>query len=73
MENGKRSIKVEELDALANLYRVRRSYLLGEPPSGDETVALLAGILTGLSNEHLELLMRALHVLQTERKEGRSK
>jgi DNA-binding XRE family transcriptional regulator len=73
MENGARSVKAEELEALASVYGVTRSYLLGEPVSRDEAVALLAAILTGLSNEDVELLMHALHVLQTERKEGRSK
>jgi hypothetical protein len=71
METGKRSIKIEELAAFADMCNVSRSYLLGE--ARDHTVDLLASILAELPDENVNVLMQALHVLRTQRKDGQSR
>jgi transcriptional regulator with XRE-family HTH domain len=73
IETGRRSIKIEELAAFADMCNVPRSYLLGESEARDDTVDLLASILAELPDENVNVLMQALHVLRTQRKDGQSR
>ena len=65
MEDGRRRCRAEELPALARLYKVPIDWIVGKPRSArDERVELAAAVLTGLSADALDELLRAVEAVR---------
>ena len=72
MEEGRRRCQAQELFALAELYDVSPTYLLGKPSTRarDERAERAAHVLAGLDPDALTRLERALRIVK-ERHRGK--
>jgi transcriptional regulator with XRE-family HTH domain len=69
IERGRRPVKVHELDALAELYSVRPSFLTrGVGPKDEQLVMLVAEELAELQSTDLDRLDRAIRIVRTRRR-----
>lgn len=69
MESGRRGCKATELSALADLYGVSETWLLGRRSSRakDDRAELAANVLANLSSEALSRLEHAIRIIKERR------
>jgi transcriptional regulator with XRE-family HTH domain len=69
IERGARATKAHELQAMADLYKVRPGFVLeGVGPKDEQLVTLIADELAELSTAQLEQVVRAIRIAKTRQR-----